>query len=264
MDLTSQKTKAEAFAALHRKGDPVKLFNIWDAASAQRVTKAGATALATSSFAVAIAQGATDGEKLPREKLLETVAEITSVVDLPLTVDAETGYGATPEAVADTIAKVLAAGGIGVNLEDSLVSGEGLAAIDVQSARIASARSSADKVGIPLFINARCDVFKSVALDQQSDDHLSEVLARAEAYAKAGASGLFVPWLMAPALIEKLCAATHLPVNILASPAAPSAEALGKLGVSRISLGAWPMFDMLARLEATAKDYFATGIAKSG
>jgi 2-methylisocitrate lyase-like PEP mutase family enzyme len=264
MDKATQKSRAEAFSALHRPGDPVKLFNIWDAASAGRVAKAGATALATSSFAVALAHGAGDGEKLPRATLLAAVAEIAPAVDLPLTVDIETGYGATPDAVAETIALVIGAGGIGVNLEDGLIGADGLFPIGEQCARIAAARAAADKAGIPLFINARCDVFKKVPRDQQSDAHIASALERADAYAKAGASGFFAPWLLEPPLIEKLCKGTNLPVNILASPAAPPAAELARLGVRRISLGAWPMFDILAKLEATAKDYFATGVAKAG
>ena len=263
MDKAAQKTRAEAFAALHVKGNPVKLFNVWDAASAAVVARAGATALATSSFAVAMVHGAADGEKLPRDILMSAVSEITAKTDLPITVDVEAGYGRAPEAVADTVRAVIAAGGIGINLEDGLIGADGLFPVDEQSARIAAARAAADAAGIPLFINARCDIFKKIpAADQAS--YVAEALTRAKAYTAAGASGFFVPWQLTPALITEICEATSLPVNILASPAAPSAAELAKLGVARISLGAWPIFDMLARLEATAKDYFATGVAKSG
>ena len=261
--MSDQKSRAQAFATLHVKGNPVKLFNVWDAASAATVERAGATALATSSFAVALVHGAADGEKLPRNILMDAVAEITGRTTLPVTVDVEAGYGRAPEAVADTVRAVIAAGGIGINLEDGLIGADGLFTVEEQSARIAAARTAADAAGIPLFINARCDVFKKIPRDQQAT-HVAEALTRAKAYAKAGASGFFVPWQITPELITDICEATSLPVNILASPAAPSAADLAKCGVARISLGAWPVFDMLARLEATAKDYFTTGIAKSG
>ena len=262
MDKAAQIARAKAFAALHVKSNPVKLFNVWDAASAATVARAGAAALATSSFAVALVHGAADGEKLPRNILMDAVAEMAGKTDLPITVDVEAGYGRAPEAVADTVRAVIAAGGIGINLEDGLIGAEGLFPVEEQAARIAAARAAADVAGIPLFINARCDVFKKIPPDQQAP-HVAEALTRAKAYAAAGASGFFVPWQTTPTLITDICEATSLPVNILASPATPSAAELAKCGVSRISLGAWPVFDMLARLEATAKDYFATGIARS-
>ncbi len=125
--------------------------------------------------------------------LVAAVAEITSTVGLPVTVDIETGYGATPDAVAATVARVIDAGGIGINLEDGLIGAEGLFSLDDQCARIAAARAAANKAGIPLFINARCDVFKKVPREQRTEAHVAAALQRADAYAKAGASGFFTP-----------------------------------------------------------------------
>ncbi|MDO8289131.1 MAG: isocitrate lyase/phosphoenolpyruvate mutase family protein [Parvibaculum sp.] len=263
MDKATQKARAEAFAALHRKGDPVKLFNIWDAISAQAVTKAGATALATSSYAVANAHGTTDKENLSRDLLITSVREITSTVDLPVSVDAESGYGHAPAIVGETVSLIIAAGGIGMNFEDQVIGGEGIFPVETQSARIAGARAAADKAGIPFFINARTDIFLRAKRETHDAAMVDQAIERGLAYAKAGASGFFIPGLLDPALIEKVCKAVALPVNIMAHPAAPSAAELAKYGVARISLGAWPMFDMLARLEATAKDYFATGVARA-
>lgn len=263
MNTADQKARAETFAALHRKGDPLKLFNIWDAASAGAVAKAGAKALATSSFAIAVAHGTSDGENLPFDKLIAGLAEITSTTGLPVTADIETGYGKTPQDLAASVARVIEAGAIGCNLEDGLIGASGQVSLDAQCARLAAAREVADKADVPLFINARCDTFKGIPLAEQTDDLLAHALERAHAYAKAGASGFFIPWLAAPSLIEKLCAGTPLPVNILAGPSTPPVADLAALGVSRISLGGWPSFDMLAKLQASAKDWFATGIARS-
>lgn len=263
MDKTAQKTRAETFAALHVKGDPVKFFNIWDAASAQAIAKAGAKALATSSFAVALAHGAKDRENLSRDLLLASVARITATVDLPVTVDAESGYGHAPELVGETVTRIIEAGGIGMNFEDQIIGGEGIFDSEIQSARIAGARAAADKAGIPFFINARTDIFLRAKRETHDATMVDQAIERGLAYAKAGASGFFVPGLLEPTFIEKVCKAVALPVNVMASPAAPSAAELAKLGVARISLGGWPMFDMLAKLETTAKDYFATGVARS-
>ncbi|HEY4345862.1 MAG TPA: isocitrate lyase/phosphoenolpyruvate mutase family protein [Parvibaculum sp.] len=263
MDKTAQKSHAEAFAALHRKGDPVKLFNVWDAASAKAVAKAGAAAIATSSFAVALAHGANDKEDLPRDLLIASVKQISAAVDLPVTVDAESGYGHEPAIVGETVTLIIEAGGIGMNFEDQVIGGEGIFAIETQSARIEGARAAADKAGIPFFINARTDIFLKAKRETHDAAMVDQAIQRGLAYAKAGASGFFVPGLLDPALIEKVCKSVALPVNIMANPAAPAAADLAKLGVARISLGGWPMFDMLAKLEATAKDYFVTSIAKA-
>ncbi|MEQ8267982.1 MAG: isocitrate lyase/phosphoenolpyruvate mutase family protein [Parvibaculum sp.] len=264
MDKETQKSRAEAFAALHRKGEPLKLFNIWDAASAGAVARSGASAIATSSFAVAMVHGTSDGENLPLDKLVAAIAEIAPVVDLPLTADIETGYGKTPEAVAASVGRVIGAGAVGINLEDGLLGAKGLVPLEEQCARIAAARAAADKVGIPLFINARCDIFKGVPAKDQQGELRDAALERAEAYERAGASGFFAPWLVAPALIESLCSETPLPLNIMAGPNVPPVGELAALGVARVSLGAWPVFDMLAKLEAAAKAWFATGVAGAG
>lgn len=263
MDKSAAQARAKAFAALHVKGNPVKLFNIWDSTSAQAVARAGASALATSSFAVAAVNGAKDKENLPRDMLLACVRQVASTIDLPVSVDAESGYGRAPAAVAETVSLIIEAGGIGMNFEDQIIGGEGIYQTAEQSERIAAARASADSLGIPFFINARTDIFLKAPRDQHDDAKVDQAISRGRAYAEAGASGFFVPGLLEPRYIGRVCAEVPLPVNIMASPAAPSAAELGKLGVARISLGAWPLFDMLARLEATAKDYFATGIAKS-
>lgn len=264
MDKETQKSRAETFAALHRKGDPLKLFNIWDAASAGAVARSGATAIATSSFAVAMVHGTADGENLPFDKLVAAIAEIAPVVDLPLTADIETGYGKTAEAVGTSVGRIIEAGAVGINLEDGLLGAQGLVPLDEQCARIAAARDAADKAGIPLFINARCDIFKGVPAEDQQGELLTAALERARAYERAGASGLFTPWLVDPSLIESLCNETPLPLNIMAGPNAPTAGELAALGVARISLGAWPVFDMLAKLETAAKAWFATGVAGAG
>lgn len=263
MDMTAQKARAEAFAALHRKGDPVKLFNIWDAASAHAVAKAGAAAIATSSFALALAHGAKDRENLALDLLIASVERIVATVDLPVTVDAESGYGHEPAIVGETVMRIIEAGAVGMNFEDQVIGGEGIFAVETQSTRIAAARAAADKAGIPFFINARTDIFLRAQRETHNAAMADQAIERGLAYAKAGARGFFVPGLVDLSLIEKICKAVALPVNIMANPAAPSAAELAKCGVARISLGGWPMFDMLAKLEATAKDYFATGIAHS-
>ena len=116
--MTTQMQKAKDFRKLHVPGEPLILFNIWDPGSAKAVGEAGAKALATSSWAVAEANGYTDGEHTPIAFVMENLHRIVDATDLPVTVDLESGYGDTPKKVGETIGLALKAGAIGCNLKN--------------------------------------------------------------------------------------------------------------------------------------------------
>ncbi|MBC8099188.1 MAG: isocitrate lyase/phosphoenolpyruvate mutase family protein, partial [Armatimonadetes bacterium] len=191
--MTTQHARATQFAQLHIPGDPLILFNIWDGGSAHAVATSGAKAIATGSWSIAAAQGYTDGETMPFEAVITNLKQIIAQVDLPVTLDMEGGYGQSPVQLQVTVSQVLAAGAIGINFEDQIVGGEGLYTVEAQAARISAIRQTADELGIPLFINARTDIF--LKNQTHTDAHLEEALLRATAYAAAGASGFFAPGL---------------------------------------------------------------------
>jgi len=255
--MTDQKTRADTFAALHVRGDPVVLFNVWDAGSARTVESAGARALATGSWPVAAAFGYADGEKIPLELVLENIRRIVAGTALPVTMDLEGGYGLSAREVQATVARALEAGAIGINFEDQIVGGEGLHPVDVQAERIAGARAACDDAGIPAFVNARTDIFLKNAPAVHSAAMLDEAITRAGAYAGAGASGFFAPGLADEGMIGTLCAECPLPVNVIALPGVPDKETLATLGVARISYGPVPYRQMMASLDAAAKAAFA-------
>jgi 2-methylisocitrate lyase-like PEP mutase family enzyme len=251
--MTSQHEKAERFAALHRPGDPLILFNAWDAGSAKAIAEAGAKAIATGSWSVAAAQGFGDREEMPLELALANTARIAEAVDLPVTIDFEGGYSSEPEEVASNVAKLIAAGAVGCNFEDQRLGGEGLYEVEEQSDRIAAIRRAGDEAGFRFFINARTDLF----LKSKAEDHGSLVeaaLSRARAYAEAGADGLFVAGLGDDRLIELACAQSPLPVNIMVWPGhTPPLRRLAELGVARISHAGGPWrIAMKALAEAAA------------
>ncbi|MBP2442587.1 isocitrate lyase/PEP mutase family protein [Rhizobium leguminosarum] len=248
----NQTEKAKAFGALHSKGDPVILYNIWDAGTAKAVTEAGAKALATGSWSVAAAQGYGDGQKLPMAVLLETARSITAVNELPLSVDFEGAYSTDPSGAAANVAKVIEAGAVGINFEDQNIGDGGLHPVEAQAARIRAIREMAEARSIDFFINARTDLFLQEGDGSRHAGLVDEAIERGKAYAAAGASGFFVPGLIEPALIEKICAASSLPVNIMMKPGAPDPVALGKLGVSRISYGPGPYRAMMEKLKEAA------------
>lgn len=251
--MPSQSEKAALFAALHRPGDPVVLYNIWDAGSARAVAEAGAKAIATGSASVAGANGFADGERLPIEAALANAARIAEAVDLPVTVDFEGGYATAPEAVAANVRRLAETGAIGCNFEDQVVGGEGLHAVADQMARIRAIR---DAVGADFFLNARTDIFLKAPADGHDDIKVDEAIARAEAYADAGASGFFVPGLARLVLLERICAASPIPVNFMALPGGPAAAEVAGVGVARISHGPFPYKNAMKTLtEAAAEIY---------
>jgi 2-methylisocitrate lyase-like PEP mutase family enzyme len=235
--MKDQLEKANEFAALHVKGDPLIIFNVWDAGTAKAAADVGAKAIATGSYAVAMANGFEDGETMPLELVLANLERIVAAVDLPVSLDFEGGYSREQDKLAENIKKVIEAGAIGINFEDRIVVGEGIYCVEEQAARIRAIRQAADEFSIPLFINARTDIFLSRDTSTHTDEHLKESIERAHAYAGAGASGFFAPALVNPDFIGKLCAESPLPVNILVWPGAPSSKELADLGVARISYG---------------------------
>src|ERR1700689_4499253 len=114
-----KKRKAEKFCKLHIRGNPIVLFNAWDAGSAKAVAAGGAKAIATSSWSVAAANGFVDRERIPLDLALNNLRRIVSAVEVPVTVDLESGYGDAPDAVGTTTRMAIEAGAAGCNLEDS-------------------------------------------------------------------------------------------------------------------------------------------------
>lgn len=215
------------FRRLHEHG-LLRLPNAWDAVSARLAEEAGAKAIATTSAAVAWSLGYPDGDALPVDELAAAVARIVRMTRLPVTADIEGGYAEVPAEVGATVMRVLDAGAVGINIED------GRGSPDLLVRKIEAARAAADRVGMPLFINARTDVFLAGLGPEGA--RLDETLARAALYRQAGADGFFVPYLP----VEHAAAvagACGLPLNLLDKPGLPGADELAALGVRRLSAG---------------------------
>jgi 2-methylisocitrate lyase-like PEP mutase family enzyme len=250
--MSDQIRKAHAFRALHAAGTPLVLFNCWDAGSAQAVAASGAQALATASWAVAAAHGYGDGEQIPRDLVIANIERIARAVALPVTADLERGYGLTADDVADTVTQAIRAGAVGCNLEDG-IDGGGLRPAAEQGLRLQAARAAADRLDVPLFINARTDAFLLAAPAGHTAALLEATLARAHVYAAHGADGLFVPGLVDAALIERLVRASPLPVNLMAAAGTPPLATLRDLGVARLSHGPGPYLLAMRALEDAAR-----------
>ena len=234
----------DAFRALHVPGKPLVLYNIWDPGSARAVAAAGAPALATGSYGVAEAFGAGDGEKLPFADVIANLERIVAVVAVPVSLDVEAGYGAAPAAVRASVQAARDAGAVGINMEDRLPGEARPLPVEVAAERFAAAAAAG------LFVNARCDLFWQTA---PTDALVEETVARAHAYAKAGASGLFLPFLTDSASVAAIAKASPLPVNVTAKDELGTLAEIAALGVARISYGHQPWMWAMQKLKADAE-----------
>ncbi len=243
----NQTDKAIHFKSLHKKGDPLVLYNIWDAGGAKALAEAGANASATGSWSVAAAHGFEDGEAIPLDFALQIVQRIAKTVEIPLTVDFEGGYAVEPEKITLNVGKVIKAGAVGINFEDRVVQGDGLYSISTQVERIKAVRQAAVQENIPLFINARTDLFLA-SNESEHEALVEQAMEREAAYAAAGADGFFVPGLTQPPLIKQIVEAANSPVNVMMRGDLNSISDIADLGVSRVSFGPGPYFNAISDL----------------
>ena len=257
-----QRTKAEVFRALHGGPRTLLLPNVWDVASARVIQQAGLPALATTSAGVAFSVGYPDGEKIQRDEMLQMVARIASAVTVPVTADVEAGYGPKPEDAALTAEGVIEAGAVGMNLEDGTENPDHpLADLSLQLEKIAALREKAKRLGVPLVLNARTDVYLlSVGAAESRYD---ETVRRLSAFRGAGADCVFAPGVKDAATIARLVSDLRCPLNILAGPGSSSVSELEQLGVARVSLGSGPMRAALGLIRRMAEELKSTGTYKS-
>ncbi|MGX6449757.1 isocitrate lyase/PEP mutase family protein [Patulibacter sp. S7RM1-6] len=240
---------ARRLKSLHETERPLVLPTVWDAWSARVAADAGFAALTVGSHPLADALGSEDGEAMALSEVLIAVRRITDAVEIPVSVDLESGYGVEPEQLVDGL---LEAGGAGVNLEDT-VHGEGgrLRSADEHAAFVGAVRAAADARGVPLVINGRTDLFARA--EGEPDGLLEEGIARLRALADAGADSLYPVGVQDDERIAALVRALPLPVNITAFPERDDLARLAGLGVRRVSFGP----RLQAALAQQASDWLA-------
>src|SRR3990167_7913394 len=238
------------FHQLHHDGLLI-LTNVADATGARIVEQLGCKAVATSSAAVAWAHGYADGNALPLERLISTVESIARVISVPLTVDIEAGYSDDLTRVAEVVDAVIAAGAVGINIED------GATAPELLVRKIEVARQVAGRRKVKLFINARTDVYLRGLVP--AEDRVAETLRRAALYQAAGADGLFAAGATGGDEKAVRGPGAPLPVNVLGLPGLPSTEALQALGVRRLSAGSGISEFLYGAMASLAKGFLETG-----
>jgi 2-methylisocitrate lyase-like PEP mutase family enzyme len=242
--------RCEVLRSLHRAGDPLLLPNAWDAATAKTVVASGFPVVATTSAGVAAALGYEDHERAPADEMLAAAARIARSVDVPVTVDAEAGYGMEP---AELVAALRSAGAAGCNLEDTDHSDGSFRDPDRHAAWLEAVRRAAMDDGYPLVINARVDVFLwpflAGAGAGTQEELVPEALQRAHAYLEAGADCVYPIGLWERDALHHFMSEIRAPVNVIPFPQSPSLAELAALGVARVSWGPLLYRAAIARFE---------------
>ncbi len=189
--------------------------------------------------------------------MIEAVARITRAVSVPVTADIEHGYAATPDAVSEIVLRVIAAGAVGINLEDCLPGASDLEPLQLQCDKIAGVVRAATTAGVRVVVNARTDVF--LRRIGSASEQLAVAAARGRAFLDAGADCVFVPGVTDKETIAALVAAIGGPLNVLAVAGSPPVSELEVLGVARVSVGSGPMRATLAVVQEIARELRASG-----
>ncbi|MEU3552853.1 isocitrate lyase/PEP mutase family protein [Streptomyces fragilis] len=232
---TDQHRRAVAFRRLHEADVPFVVPNPWDAGTARILGALGFSALATTGAGLAYSRGVPDGEgRLGREEILENARCIVGATPLPVTADLESGFGDTPQEVAETVRRAAGAGLVGGSVEDSTGRpGDPVRPLEEAVERVAAAVEAARGLDFPFTVTARAENFF------QGRPDLPDTVRRLQAYQEAGADVLYAPGLPDAGAIRTVCSEVDRPVNVLlGAPAlALTVEELGALGVRRISVG---------------------------
>lgn len=248
-EISLQQKLAQKLHDLHHLEQPLLLTNVWDALSAKIVEQSGATAIATSSASLSWAAGYPDGEVIPAGEMIEAVYRIARTVEIPVTADIEGGfYWDDLGNFQNFIAEIIKAGAVGFNLEDSGKGFKGLYPLEKQIEKIRLAKEVAQKLEIPIYLNARVDTMTLPG--GKVKEKIEETVQRALAYQQAGADGIFVPFITDMEVIRQLKPRIPLPLNIMANRFL-KIEDLKEIGVERISTGARPamaVYNHLAEL----------------
>ncbi len=258
MNIEAQIRKAQALRKMHVRPNILVLPNAWDAVTALVFARLGFAAIATTSGGVAWSLGYPDGEHAPLSEVVAASGRIARAVDLPVTVDIEAGYGATPEAVADTVRALIEAGAVGVNLEDGLGASGALREVEASVARIRAAHDAAAAIGVPIVINARTDTYL-LKYGTSDAERFDETVRRAKAYLAAGADCIYPIGLADAPVIEALVKMLDAPINVAARSGMPSVTDLVRLGVARVSTATRFATLALSAVEHAAKELRSSG-----
>ena len=244
--------------SLHQPGDPLLLPNVWDAATARAVVAAGFPVVATTSWGIAASLGFEDGEDAPAADMLAAAGRIVRSVEVPVSVDAEAGYGMAP---AEVVAALLGVGAAGCNLEDTDHGAGTLRDLDQHAAWLREVCAAASAGGYPLVVNARVDNFLGPFIADEPLGHqlalVPDALLRANAYLAAGADCVYPVALWEPDAVDRFMSEVQGPVNLTVEPQSPPLPELAALGVARLSWAIYLHVESMANFEGRVSSILA-------
>jgi 2-methylisocitrate lyase-like PEP mutase family enzyme len=246
----------DLFFQLHHQQEPLLIANVWNAQSAMIYEQLGFKAIATSSAAVAEANGYKDGEQIPFDEYLYVIKRIIASTKIPLSVDMETGFGDTNEEVVDNLVQLHKLGVAGINIEDSRIENGKRKIHDVAwfADKLSVITRSLKSKNIRMFINVRCDTF-ILGLN----DALAEATRRMNIYEQTGVDGIFLPCITSVADIKAAVSSTKLPLHVLCMPDLPDFKTLENAGVRRISMGDFAYAYLYKELGNVSRQILADG-----
>ncbi len=249
------KSNFEKFKSLHSQKQLLLLPNAWDARSAILLQECKYTAIATSSAAVANSLGYDDGEKMTFVDYLFVIRRILASINIPLTVDIETGYGDNDDEIAINVCRLAELGVAGINIEDSIIDGEGRHLNDPGAfvKTINHIKTTLKSKDLDLFLNVRCDTHILNVPDKQK-----ETIKRIGLYNDSGADGIFIPCIIDEKEIAEAVSHSKLPINVMVIPNISALDALNGLGVKRVSMGPFMFQKVYAGINKLAKDIAAS------
>jgi 2-methylisocitrate lyase-like PEP mutase family enzyme len=233
----SQQEKAKKFYELHHSGNLLVLPNIWDCIGALLLEDLNYPAIATASASIAFSNGYDDGEHISFNNLLSLLKRISSCVNAPVTADIESGYAENNHVLKENIKQLIATGIVGINIEDTDKKTSTILSAEQQCERIQLIKELSKEIGVPLFINARTDVYYRGKGFASVEAKMEEAIKRGIAYKAAGADCFFPLAVQKEADIKKIIDALQIPLNIILIPGVPSLSTLHQIGVARVSLG---------------------------
>lgn len=251
--------KLTKFKSLHHQDKLLFLPNAWDVLSAMVLEQSGFEAIGTTSWGVARAMGYEDCQRIEFDDLFTLVEKITLAVEIPLTVDIESGYSDNHVVASENVLKIADLGAVGINIEDSLKTGEpSLNDKYKQGELLAMIRNKLDSNGFKdFFINARLDTYL------QKTDPFNETVERANHYVTAGADGIFVPGLCQHDEIKEIVKAIDAPLNVMSLPDLTDSNSLSEVGVKRFSLGFSFSDATISFIEENAEKLFTDGNSRN-
>ncbi len=246
--------RAEELLRLHTDPELLVVVNVWDAITAKVVADQGSRALATASHSIAATLGYPDGERIPRDLMIDMVGRIASAVDIPVTADLESGYGEPGE----TVRRAIGVGVVGANLEDRMQP------LPDAVAAVRAAVAAGEAEGVPFVLNARTDAFVKAG-DRDPAEVLADAVERGRAFLAEGAACVFVPGRLdeqqVTALVEGL---GERRLSTIGVPGSLPPARLAELGVARVSYGPFTQRAALTHLADLTADLLAGGQLPEG